>query len=245
MPALLTLEWSYTPADFFEAPVDYAAPNYTVHIENGRVVAAFATDQPDGVFPSVHDELEARFLGAQPFRNKPFQLSGYGTKRVRPDGTSVMGISVGATLHAMVGTVDIVIRDADGNVTSDTKADRIKATNELAERAAKHISDSVAAALLKSYNEAINDPPNELTHLYEIRDALSKKFGGDKNARSTLSISKDEWSRFGKLANDEPLYEGRHRGENVGQLRHAAESELEEARTIARKMILAYLEYLG
>ena len=66
-----------------------------------------------------------------------------------------------------------------------------------------------------------------------------------REVRPVLNISKNEWSRFGKLANDEPLYEGRHRGENVGQLRHAAESELEEARTIARKMILAYLEYLG
>jgi hypothetical protein len=83
------------------------------------------------------------------------------------------------------------------------------------------------------------------TILYEIRDALSIKFGGERNTCSILNVSKNEWSRFGRLANDEPLYEGRHRGENVGQLRHATESELAEVRGIARQMILAYLKYLG
>ncbi len=38
--------------------------NYMVHIENGHAIATFVTDQPDSVFPSVHNELEPRFLGA-------------------------------------------------------------------------------------------------------------------------------------------------------------------------------------
>ena len=244
MPAPLTLEWSYTPGDFFELPVDYNAPNYTVHVENGRAIATFVTDQLDSTLPEVHKQLAARFLGAQMVQNRPFQLSNYSIARTRPDGTAVIGVSVHETLH-LRATLDLVVRDAVGNVKSDTKADRIKATAELAELAAKHIHDPVAAALLKSYDAAINDPSNELTHLYEIRDAFSKKFGGDEGARSTLGIRRNEWSRFGKLANDDPLYEGRHRGQNVGQLRHATESELDEVRGIARTMILAYLKFLG
>ncbi len=148
------------------------------------------------------------------------------------------------TLH-LDASLDLVHRDAAGNIIFDSKADRIKETKEWAHLAAKHINDPIAAALLKSYNEAINDPANELTHLYEIRDALSKKFSADNGARSTLTISRNAWSKFGKLANDDPLYEGRHRGQNVGQLRHATESELNEVRRIAREMILAYLKYLG
>jgi hypothetical protein len=245
MDALLTLEWSYTPADFFEAPVDYTAPNYSVHIADGRALATFTIDQPDSVFPSVHNALEARFLGAQTVRNRPFQLSSYSTTRKRSDGSSEISISMSDTLHATIDAVDVVVQDAGGNVTSDTKADRIKATAELAELAAAHINDTVAAALLKSYNEAINDPSNELTHLYEIRDALSRKFGGDEGARSTLKISRNEWSRFGTLANDEPLNQGRHRGKKLGQLRDATQAELAAARGIARRMTLAYLKYLG
>lgn len=244
MPAPLTLEWSYTPADFFEAPVDYNAPNYTVHIENGRAIATFVTGQLDSTLPEVHKQLEARFLGAQMVQNRPFQLSNYSTARARPDGTDAIGVSVHETLH-LDASLDVVHRDVAGNVIFDSKADRVKATAELAELAAKYIHDPVAAALLKSYGAAINDPSNELTHLYEIRDALSKKFGGDEGARSALGISRNEWSRFGKLANDDPLYEGRHRGQNVGQLRHATESELNEVRGVAQTMILAYLKFLG
>src|SRR5262250_1816299 len=96
----LTLEWSYTPADFFEAAVDYTVGNHTVHIENGLVVATFTNDQPDSVFPEVHKEVEARFLGAQPFRNKPFTLSVYVAKRMRPDGTIEVGLSASITGHA-------------------------------------------------------------------------------------------------------------------------------------------------
>jgi hypothetical protein len=245
MPDTLTLEWSYTPADFFEAPVDYTEPNYTVHIEDGRAVATFTCDQPDSAFPEVQKEVESRFLGAQPHRNKPFQLSGYNTRRTRPDGSAVVGISANLTLHAVVGAVDVIVRDAAGNVKSDSKADRIRATNEFGQLASRHRNDSVAEALLKSYNAAITDPPNELTHLYEIRDALSERFGDETKARTDLAITKSQWSRFGRLANDMPLLEGRHRGQNVGQLRHATYSELDEARRIAKGMIQAYLRYLG
>lgn len=245
MLAPLILEWSYTPSDFFEGPVSYTDMNYTVHIENGCAIATFVTDQPDSVFPIVHNELEACFLGAQTIRNRPFQLSNYSSTRKRPDGISHISVSMGETVHATIGAVDIVTRDAAGNVKSDTKADRIRATSEMAQLAAKHINNPVAAALLKSYNRGINDPSNELTHLYEIRDALSTKLGGEKNACSVLNISRNEWSRFGKLANDDPLHQGRHRGESIGQLRDASEAELAEARGIARKMILAYLKHLG
>jgi hypothetical protein len=37
MPGKLTLEWSYTPADFFETQIDYTEPDYAVHIADGRV----------------------------------------------------------------------------------------------------------------------------------------------------------------------------------------------------------------
>jgi len=79
MSSRLALEWSYTPPDFIEASLNYTETEYTVHIEDGRVVATFTSEQPDSVSPEVQKELESRFLGARPHRNKPFQLSGYNT----------------------------------------------------------------------------------------------------------------------------------------------------------------------
>jgi hypothetical protein len=83
-----------------------------------------------------------------------------------------------------------------------------------------------------------------LVHLYEIRDALKTKFGGDGETRDALAISRKTWSRFGNLADHEPLRQSRHRGIHTGTLRDATKSELNEARDIARGMIEAYGRYL-
>ena len=90
----------------------------------------------------------------------------------------------------------------------------------------------------------MRDPNNELVHLYEIREALSTKFAGENAARSALGISSSQWARLGQLCNNEPLWQGRHRGKTGGALRDATEGELTEARGIARAMIEAYLQHL-
>jgi hypothetical protein len=90
----------------------------------------------------------------------------------------------------------------------------------------------------------VRDPNNELVHLYEIRDALSVKFGGDNSARAAIAITASQWSRLGQLCNNDPLRQGRHRGKTGEALRDASEGELVEARGIVRAMIEAYLQYL-
>ena len=153
-----------------------------------------------------------------------------------PDPISI-GISVGA--------VDIVMTDKDGNVISDSRRERIQKKQGLAELAEKHRwKDPFLTSMLKSYSDAVNDPGNELVHLYQIRDSLSKQFGGESKVRNILGIGQTQWSRLGKLANDEPLKQGRHRGKNPGALRDATEEELKEARSIARELVEAYLNHL-
>lgn len=92
----------------------------------------------------------------------------------------------------------------------------------------------------------MRDPINELVHLYEIREALSVKFGVENGVRSALAITitASQWSRLGQLSNSEPLHQGRHRGKTGETLRDASESELIEVRGIARAMIETYLQYL-
>ncbi len=135
--------------------------------------------------------------------------------------------------------------------TLDTKSEealylkeRIERRIELAQRASVFITDTVANAILRSYSAAVNDPKNELVHLYEIRDALSQHFGGESAATTALQISSAQWSRLGQLSNNEPLTQGRHRGKQLGVLRDATNAELTEARDIARAMIESYLAYL-
>jgi hypothetical protein len=107
-----------------------------------------------------------------------------------------------------------------------------------------HPEDSLLDSLRASHVSALNDPDNELVYLYEQREALAKKFGGESKARKALSISITEWSRFGQLANNEPLSQGRHRGKFMEERRSATDEELVEGRTFARKLLLAFLQYL-
>lgn len=90
----------------------------------------------------------------------------------------------------------------------------------------------------------MNNPRNELVHLYEIRDALAKRFGGEKGARSALGITRAQWSELGRLADAEPILQGRHSGAHFGSLRDATAAELSSAREIGRGMIEAYFAYL-
>ena len=91
---------------------------------------------------------------------------------------------------------------------------------------------------------SVKDPANELVHLYEIQDALSKYFGNDTAARKALGVSINKWRRLSSLANDPSLKQGRHRGLSLGALRDATKEELKEARNIAQSLVETYLEYL-
>jgi len=148
------------------------------------------------------------------------------------------------SVKGTVGTVDLR-HDKDGNIIANSKRDRIEKEKRLAELIASYLHrDTLLASLLRSQTAAVHDPDNELVHLYEIRDALGKKFGGEPAARTALGFSGAKWSRLGNLCNEEPLRQGRHRGKTGESLRDATEGELIEARGIALAMIEAYLQWL-
>lgn len=139
-----------------------------------------------------------------------------------------------------------LLTDKNGNVIADSKRDRIEKEKRLAEFIASYLpNDALLASLCRSKTAAADDPNNELVHLYEIRDALDTKFGGETSARTALGLSDTTWSRFGRLCNNEPLRQGRHRGKASAALQDATEGKLIEARGIAQAMIEAYLQYLG
>lgn len=248
MAEKLTLDWSYTPADFFEEPFEHNGEGYTLEVKDGRVVATVSAnndEQNEELFRKIHEDLKLLFLGAQLISNKPYQLSSYSITRTRPDRKrDIVMRAEGGKYCLTGGNVDLAYRDSAGNAIADTKRERIEERKKFALLAMKHGTDPVTLSLLKSYDAAINDANNELTYLYEIRDALAEKFGGDGNACSALDLTSNQWSRFGYLANNAPLSQGRHRGKKIGELREATPAELDEARTIAKQMIRAYLHYL-
>lgn len=242
------LEWTYSPRDFFESPIEIARADYTVDIASGSISArlpASAFDADQRIKQQLHDSLFDRMRGIQLLTRKPFQLSKPRLTRIEPDGRRHIFFELeGAVLTLSGGRVDITVTDASGKVVRDTKQERIEKKRELAELVAKYSSgEKVLNSMLKSYETSTSDANNELVHLYEIRESLSAAFGGESKARAKLGVSRANWSRLGQLCNDEPLRQGRHRGKNLDGLRDATEAELSEARNISRLLIEAYLQF--
>lgn len=242
------LEWSYSPREFFESPIEISRADYIVDIAAGSISAklpASTFDANSQVKQKLHDSLFDRMRGIQLLTRKPFQLSKPRVTRIEPDGRRHIYMELeSAVLTLSGGLVDLTVTDSSGKVVRDSKKERIEQKRELAELVSKYSpGDKLLNSMLKSYDKSTSDPNNELVHLYEIREALAVAFGGESEVRKALKCSSASWSRLGKLCNDEPLHQGRHRGKNPGGLRDATESELSAARKIAREMIKSYLVF--
>ena len=246
---IVVLEWTFSPPDYFEDQIHLKRDDYSMVIGGGKVEAKIQPevyDKNPNMREEIHSALNDRFLGVQLLMHKPYELSKPSMYRLHPDGRrDITMFAESGVLKLSTGTVDFIVKDKNGNIISDSRKDRLEKKKALADLAEKYRdSDSTTASLLNSYKAAVNDPNNELVHLYEIRDTLSKKFGGENAACQALNISAAQWSRLGQLANNEPLRQGRHRGKNPGALRDATEAELTEARDITRQFVEAFLEYL-
>ena len=248
MEDVVVLEWTFTPPDYFESPLPITGDNYQMVIDAGKVEARIPPEvyaATANMRDQIHNSLNDRFRGVQVLTHRPYQLSKASMYRLHPDGrrdVTIFPETVRITVEAH--PVDIILTDKDGNVI-DTRGERIAKKRRFSNLAELHSrNDPLLPGLLDSYAAAVNDPKDELVHLYEIRDALAWHFGGERKACNALSVSHRQWSRLGKLANDEPVEQGRHRGQNTGALRPAREDELTESREIARALIEKYMEYL-
>lgn len=242
------LEWTYTPPDFFEEPLEVAAAACTIKIADGRIEARIKPDE----YPADHSlrdalqkRLQAVFQGTQVLSHRSFSLTQSNLTSVEADGRTHRRMFAECGSYLVIGeSADVVVCDSAGNVIRDTKAERLAKRRNLATLAAKWSANSpVVSAILNSYTAAVNDPANELVYLYEVRDALAAHFGGKDSACGKTGVSSARWSRLGQLSNDEPLRQGRHRGQQVGALRDAMEAELAEAREIARDLVEGLLRH--
>ncbi len=210
MEDIVVLEWKFSPPDYFEEPIHIKRDDYVMTISNGTVEARIRPeiyDKDQSMRDRLHSSLNDRFLGVQLFSHKPYELSKASIYRLHPDGRKDITIFPEPIVITLsMGEPDIIVKDKDGNVISDSRHERIQKKQKLAELAEKYRQkDSCVASLLNSYDKAVNDPDNELVHLYEIREAIEKRFGGKSAARSALGITGTQWSRLGNLANDESL----------------------------------------
>ena len=245
----VTITWSYKPTDYFEDPYKGTFEDVELKIFDGSIEAtvdAILYDSDPGLSARLKQHIIGLFDGIKLMSHSPYEIRTGAIERERPDGgRDIVIIPSAACAVAMAGKVNVKLIDKDGNVIHDSRAERIRSRMLVAQAiATKKGTDDTLDAILDSYSRAVDDPDDELIHLFEIREALAKHFGGKTEALAAIEVSSNRNSTLGRLANHEPLNQGRHRGKKAPNLRDATTEELEEARSIARDMILGYLEFI-
>jgi hypothetical protein len=240
-----TLEYTYEPSTLFEEATSVVTELGILSLDSGSAVLTLIT--PTKPVPreliakatlSVRTALQAR----QMLTRRSFKLGGPNVTHHHDDGArDIVVIAETGVLKITGHAPDIRITGPNGEVIRDTKKERLERDKELLNLlVAKASTSATARRMLESFGQSIDDSPNELVHLYEIRDAAADHYGGDGKARTALTITKADWSLLGRLANDEPLHQGRHRGRRAEMLRSATEEELDHARRISRQILEAF-----
>jgi hypothetical protein len=240
------VEWKYNPTDFFEELIEDKGDQFSLTIHNGRIDAHLHVQDYEAaklLREKIESVLRARLSSAQLLSHLPYELKLASIVQIRTDGTKSYIVEVEpAVLTLSAGRPDFTVSNKDGLVLFDSRRARIERSNQLGSLvASRATNDPLLLKLLGSYNSAVKDPANEFVHLFEIREALVAHFGNELIARSKLHISSSDWSKFGRLCNDAPVHQGRHRGKKLNALRPATQVELVQARDIARRLIEGYL----
>lgn len=251
MDKYVTLKWKYSPNDFFEEKISVGHQNYLIELDNGEIsvnIPALFYDEDKMIIEEITSRIEGIFAGAQVISQVPYdiQLSNYTTFTDRENGTQNITLSVSSlSSSATVDNVDLQLTDSEGKILSDTRIERNNERKRFISLAGKfREKDEIVKSILNSFNASINEKHHSLSHLYDIYEALIRKFGNEKELRKNLGISERRIRRLRILSNKEPLIEGRHVGYHAENLRNAKDREIEEARNIAKELIYSYLTFL-
>ncbi len=245
----IELEWNYTPPRYFEEPLSLNFDGTFLNVDNGIAIAKITPakfENNSHIKEDLHSLLESRFHAVQIFNHKDFELHKPSRTDLAEDGKKHYYLEVDSIVcMSSIGSVDLVVKDKDGNIISDTKQERLDKQEKYAEAMNRHKKiDPTLDQMVDSYQMSVKDSANEFVHLYEIRDALTARFNSKKSAIKELSITSEQWNEIGMLANALPLKQGRHRGKSSGLLRAASPAELEQARKSVVNLIEKYLDYL-
>jgi hypothetical protein len=241
------MEGTYPPADYLLEPATLELADYTARIRGGRIEVTFRDPQspPDAERQAaIHREVEQVFQPRLILTGRPWEMTELRLKRHYPDGRADIWLTVASGACFVSGSpADFILRDAHGNVLKDTKAERLADERRFQEHCLRHQAGPLLQQLTASFGRAVTDLADLMTHLYEIRDALSRHFGGELAARGALGLTHAEWGDLGRIANGLPIQESRHCG-NHSALRQATGEEKTLALAVARRMIRAYLDHL-
>jgi hypothetical protein len=97
------------------------------------------------------------------------------------------------------------------------------------------------ALLLRYHSVVYSGSPKWWVEASKIRDALSHEFGGEKETREALGISRGDWRDFGQILNNDDL---RH-SPTSGKGRTGAAEKLRRVKRLSREWVERYMQRVG
>jgi hypothetical protein len=178
------LEWRFSPPDCFEQAISLSATDYSLALEDGSARATLNPtfyDQHPEIKNVLDESVRSQLAGAELVTHRPYTLSPPSVTRVHDNGTRQSFVELsGSGSIEISGRADVQVVDSDGNVTFDSRQERIEAKREFVDLVSKYrATDATLSSMLGSFDTALRDCGNELVHLYEIRDALVTRFGSE------------------------------------------------------------------
>jgi hypothetical protein len=245
------LHWSYTPTDLIEPDtptIKTALGEWK--FDAGRATCALGTPMEPvtgAKLQEVREEFD-RMLAIRGMQvDRVYDAAPHPTIHQHTENGINHTITGGAGLFAVSYTVqaDTVVRDAAGNILSDSgKQRRERDSQGITALSARMARSEVLTFMYESYAKAMRQPENEFTRLFEIIEALDAHFGGKAKAKDAVKTTAAARKELGTLANATPVYEGRHNGGQIDHLRHATPEERTRARRAAKTLIQAFADSL-
>lgn len=242
------LRWAFSPADILEDPLTLSVDGTSVSTGSGVATATLRRSDflaDIAVRHRIEEALRAQLDAAGLVEGVRVELQYDGREDLDVDGRRHVFIEIrtGAVVADEL-RADICATDSDGNIV-DTRAARIAAKRRLGDLLARHLpDDAILRAAVASFSRAMAEPNVVLVRLYEVTEAIRKRFGGAAAAARELGVPVGHVRRLGDLANNLPVRQGRHNGKHAEELRDATGEEVREATDIAERLIVAYAEHL-
>ena len=169
--------FAYKPADFVEAPLTLPLRHGQLTMDNGKaiyVLNAPTNPVPDALRQQISKETSDVFKLRQMIIYKPFKLTGPNVTQFDADGREHKAVFLeGVSVLGLAGNLNMVVTDAKGNVTHDSRAERIQADTASITSILPKMGNSTLQAMVTSYCQAAEDL---------LRGASSKRLRGPSRA---------------------------------------------------------------
>lgn len=107
-------------------------------------------------------------------------------------------------------------------------------------------TEPILRFVLRKFNESYFEQGHEFFYLFDIKEGIKKYFHetGIRKYVQELGLSMNEIGEFSHTLNNKPLFQSRHPGSFVNEMKTADGEMIRGLRKTARKMILALISYM-